>query len=130
MEGRARGQGVVLPATAAVGAAAALAPVLNWALVDAARLGLRGAALANGAVQAVALAALGGYVVARERAMKGQAASAWPGWCACADRPRKGAEARGLSCVELCQELIWCFRGGRAKAGAEQGPHKTKNKLP
>lgn len=79
----ARGQGVVVPATAAVGAAATLAPALNWALVDAARLGLRGAALANGAVQAVALVALGGYVVARERAMRGQAASAWPGWCAC-----------------------------------------------
>jgi len=73
-------QGVVVPVTMAVGAAAALAPVLNWALVDAARLGLAGAALANGAVQAAAAAALLGYLVARERAMARQPDSAWPGW--------------------------------------------------
>ncbi len=70
-----------MPVTAAVAAAAALAPAFNWALVDGLEMGLRGAALANGAVQAAALATLTCYVVARECAMARQATSAWPGWC-------------------------------------------------
>ncbi|KAI8471347.1 MAG: mate-domain-containing protein [Monoraphidium minutum] len=99
----------VRPAMIMAAAATAAAPLLFWAGIPHAGWGLDGAALAFVGCQAIQLAGLAAFAVARARRMAGDARQAWHGWSAEAfsgwgEYLHYGLPAAAMICMEW-----WAF---------------------
>ena len=73
-------QGVAAPVTAATVLGLVVAPLFNWLFIYGLDLRLLGAALAMDAVMLTMVAALGAYIILRDRRLRGQPQATWGGW--------------------------------------------------